>query len=60
VQVADAAALEGAVLELLANPARRKRLGAAARRLVLSQQGATRRTLEALDYLIAPPLARIG
>jgi 3-deoxy-D-manno-octulosonic-acid transferase len=60
IQVAGPEALEETLLELLADPGRRKRLGAAARRLVLSQQGATRRTLEALDYLIAPPVARAG
>ncbi|HEY1378910.1 MAG TPA: 3-deoxy-D-manno-octulosonic acid transferase [Gemmataceae bacterium] len=60
VQVADAASLEGAVLELLADVRRRKQLGATARRLVVAQQGATRRTLEALDFLIAPRLARVG
>ena len=60
VQVADAAALEGAVLELLADARQRKQLGATARKLVLAQQGATQRTLEALDFLIAPRLARAG
>ena len=54
------AALEGAVLELLADVRKRKQLGATARRLVLAQQGATRRTLEALDFLIQPRLARAG
>jgi 3-deoxy-D-manno-octulosonic-acid transferase len=58
VQVADEAALEGAVLTLLADGKRRKELGATARRLVLAQQGATRRTLEALDFLVSPRLAR--
>jgi len=57
VQVADPAALEGTVLELLADP---RKLGATARRLVLAQQGATERTLEALDFLISPRLARAG
>jgi 3-deoxy-D-manno-octulosonic-acid transferase len=60
VQVADAAALEGSVLELLADVRKRKQLGATARRLVLAQQGATQRTLEALDFLISPRLARAG
>jgi 3-deoxy-D-manno-octulosonic-acid transferase len=58
VQVADEAALEGAVLTLLGDARRRKHLGETARRLVLAQQGATQRTLEALDFLIAPRLAR--
>jgi 3-deoxy-D-manno-octulosonic-acid transferase len=60
VQVADAAALEGAVLELLADVRKRKQLGTTARKLVLAQQGATQRTLEALDFLVAPRLARAG
>ncbi len=60
VQVADPAALEGAVLDLLADVRRRKQLGAVARKLVVAQQGATRRTLEALDFLVAPRLARVG
>jgi 3-deoxy-D-manno-octulosonic-acid transferase len=60
VQVADAAALEGAVLELLADVRKRKQLGTTARKLVLAQQGATVRTLEALDFLVAPRLARAG
>ena len=60
VQVADAATLEGAVLELLADVRKRKQLGATARKLVLAQQGATQRTLEALDFLVAPRLARAG
>jgi len=60
VQVADPAALEGAVLELLADSRKRKTLGTTARRLVLAQQGATQRTLEALDFLIGPRLRRAG
>jgi 3-deoxy-D-manno-octulosonic-acid transferase len=60
VQVADAGTLEGAVLELLADVRKRKQLGATARKLVLAQQGATQRTLEALDFLVAPRLARAG
>jgi 3-deoxy-D-manno-octulosonic-acid transferase len=60
VQVTDAATLEGAVLELLADVRKRKQLGVTARRLVLAQQGATQRTLEALDFLVAPRLARVG
>jgi 3-deoxy-D-manno-octulosonic-acid transferase len=60
VQVADEAALEGAVLTLLSDVKRRKELGATARRLVVAQQGATRRTLDALDFLVSPRLARAG
>jgi 3-deoxy-D-manno-octulosonic-acid transferase len=60
VQVADAAALEGTVLELLADGRKRKALGTTARRLVLAQQGATQRTLEALDFLLGPRLRRAG
>ncbi|MFO0811196.1 MAG: 3-deoxy-D-manno-octulosonic acid transferase [Gemmataceae bacterium] len=60
VQVADAAELERATAALLADPSRRKRMGAAARRLVLSQQGATAKTLDLLDFLIAPRVAKAG
>ena len=60
VQVVDPAGLEGAVLELLADVRKRKQLGTTARKLVLAQQGATQRTLEALDFLIGPRLARAG
>jgi 3-deoxy-D-manno-octulosonic-acid transferase len=59
-QVTDASALEGAVLELLADARQRRQLGTTARKLVLAQQGATQRTLEALDFLVAPRLARAG
>jgi 3-deoxy-D-manno-octulosonic-acid transferase len=60
VQVADAAGLAKAVPELLASASRRKQLGTTARRLVLAQQGATAHTLDALDFLIEPTLARVG
>jgi 3-deoxy-D-manno-octulosonic-acid transferase len=53
VQVADAAALETAVHRLLADAGERARMGAAARRFVREQQGATARTLELLDGLLA-------
>ncbi len=51
VQVADAASLEGAVLRLLEDGAERQRLGAAGRRLVLQQLGATERTVALLGRL---------
>ncbi len=53
VQVADAPALEAAVRRLLADPAERSRMGAAARQFVRDQQGATERTLDLLDALLA-------
>jgi 3-deoxy-D-manno-octulosonic-acid transferase len=53
VQVADAAALEGAVRRLLADEAERTRMGTAARRFVKEQQGATERTLNLLDDLLS-------
>jgi 3-deoxy-D-manno-octulosonic-acid transferase len=59
-QVGDAAELEAVVLRLLADPAERQRLGQAARRLVLRQQGATERTVEVLGQLsrrVPGPLA---
>jgi 3-deoxy-D-manno-octulosonic-acid transferase len=55
VQIDDAAALEREAARLLADAAERLRLGEAARRFVLSQQGATERTLERLGPLVARP-----
>jgi 3-deoxy-D-manno-octulosonic-acid transferase len=54
IEVADAASLETEVLRLLANPVHRDQLGHAARQFVLSQQGATARTLELLAELMQP------
>jgi 3-deoxy-D-manno-octulosonic-acid transferase len=54
-QVGDAAELEAAVRRLLGDAAERHRLGAAARRLVEQQQGATQRTVELLDQLLPAP-----
>jgi len=54
IQVADANALEEAVMRMLGDAAKRKRLGDAARAFVLSQQGATARTLDELKKLMAP------
>jgi 3-deoxy-D-manno-octulosonic-acid transferase len=48
IQVADTAGLEKETLRLLADERARQMLGECARRFVLSQQGATERTLEAL------------
>jgi 3-deoxy-D-manno-octulosonic-acid transferase len=53
VQVADAVALERETARLLADARERARLGEAARRFVLSQQGATQRTLDYLKPLAA-------
>jgi 3-deoxy-D-manno-octulosonic-acid transferase len=50
----DAAGLERELAGLLADAVRRSAMGAAARRLVRDQQGATRRTLDVLDELIGP------
>ena len=52
VQVQDAIALENAVARLLCDASERQRLGAAARAFVLSQQGATERTLDELQELM--------
>jgi 3-deoxy-D-manno-octulosonic-acid transferase len=52
IQVADAAQLQLAVSRLLDDARERERLGQAAREFVLSQQGATERTLQALDQLV--------
>ncbi len=60
VQVADAAELERETLRLLEDPAARLALGTAARAFVQSQQGATERTLDLLDQLMARTLDRIA
>jgi 3-deoxy-D-manno-octulosonic-acid transferase len=52
IQVQDAAALETEVCRLLADAPLRQRLGQAARQFVLSQQGATERTLDELRKLV--------
>jgi len=52
VQVADAAALGMTVQGLVQDRAERERLGAAAQRFVLQQQGATQRTIDLLDDLL--------
>jgi 3-deoxy-D-manno-octulosonic-acid transferase len=54
VQVADGRALEDALIDLLANPARRARLGDAARALVDANRGAKARTLDAIAALLPP------
>jgi 3-deoxy-D-manno-octulosonic-acid transferase len=53
VQVADEAGLEAVVRRLLKDESDRRRLGEAARSLVLAQQGATERTVALLDGLLA-------
>ena len=52
IQVQDAIELENAVMQLLDNAVLRRNLGDAARQFVLSQQGATERTLDALQKLL--------
>ena len=52
IQVADANELEQAVSRLLGDDAERHRLGLAARKLVLAQQGATARTIDLLGRLL--------
>jgi 3-deoxy-D-manno-octulosonic-acid transferase len=52
IQVADATELERAVRELLSDGERRQRLGESARRFVREQQGATARTMTAIDDLL--------
>jgi hypothetical protein len=42
------------------SPNQRRTLGAAARRFVLSQQGATERTLQALEFLVSPRVLKAG
>jgi 3-deoxy-D-manno-octulosonic-acid transferase len=52
IQIRDAPELEREVLRLLIHAESRKHLGKAARRFVLSQQGATERTLAAMDQIL--------
>ncbi len=52
IQIVDETDLRNEVSRLLASKVERIRLGAAARRLVLEQQGATARTIDLLDQLL--------
>jgi 3-deoxy-D-manno-octulosonic-acid transferase len=54
VMVRDAAELETELAKLVANAGSRERMGAAARELVRQQQGATARTLDAIDDALPP------
>jgi 3-deoxy-D-manno-octulosonic-acid transferase len=58
IRVADATDLERVTRRLLADRAEREKRGALARQFVLGQQGATHRTLEMLDELLAQGLKR--
>jgi len=51
-QVPDAAGLEPALAALLADDALRERMGGAAREQVRRQQGATARTIDAIDSVL--------
>ncbi|MEZ5416064.1 MAG: 3-deoxy-D-manno-octulosonic acid transferase [Vicinamibacterales bacterium] len=57
VQVESEVAFETAILDLMSDPVRRARLGAAARALVDANRGAKARTLDALDVLLPPQSA---
>jgi len=60
-QIQDGEELEAVVRRLLADSEERQRLGEAARRLVLDQQGATGRTMEVLEKIMHPsPLGGEG
>lgn len=52
IQIQDAAELETATLELLSNAGRRLELGQRARAFVLSQQGATEKSVKVLEDLL--------
>jgi 3-deoxy-D-manno-octulosonic-acid transferase len=60
IQIHDAAGLEMTVRRLLADRSERERLGTAARQFVLSQQGATERTVDLLDKVIDSRAERQG
>jgi 3-deoxy-D-manno-octulosonic-acid transferase len=53
IQVHDRTELETAVRRLLKDASERRRLGTVAQQFVLAQQGATARTIDALDRLVA-------
>lgn len=53
IQVRDEAEWESVTLDLLGNASKRMDLGRRAREFVLSQQGATQRSIEALEALLA-------
>jgi len=55
IMVKDAAELEVKMLELLADPARLREMGERAKALVQEQQGATARTMDAIDGILALP-----
>lgn len=57
VQITDSTSMEAAVARLLDDPAEARRQGAAAQELIRTQQGATERTLDLLDGLLAPHAA---
>ncbi|HZZ77502.1 MAG TPA: 3-deoxy-D-manno-octulosonic acid transferase [Gemmataceae bacterium] len=59
-QVQDGVALEAALWRLLEDATLRRQLGEAARRFVLSQQGATGRTLDALRALLDTEEGRVA
>jgi 3-deoxy-D-manno-octulosonic-acid transferase len=59
-QIADADQLEQELHRLLTDPLLRTNLGSAARQFVLSQQGATAKTLDLLDILLPAPLTKFS
>ena len=52
IQIDDAAELEVVLQRLFEDASERERLGTAARKFVLSQQGATERTIDSLAHLL--------
>jgi 3-deoxy-D-manno-octulosonic-acid transferase len=54
IKIADEAELEATMRELLADPERLRGMGRRARALVQAQQGATGRTMDAIDGVLAP------
>jgi 3-deoxy-D-manno-octulosonic-acid transferase len=58
IQIHSAGELPGALLELLGDPVKRARLGAAARALVEANRGARARSLEAVAELLPPASAQ--
>jgi 3-deoxy-D-manno-octulosonic-acid transferase len=60
VQIMEAAGLDATVYRLLGDAAERRRLGTAAQEFVQQQQGATERTIQCLDGLLAVRHSRVA
>jgi 3-deoxy-D-manno-octulosonic-acid transferase len=60
IQVADGSELEVVIQRLLGDPGARRRLGVAAQRFVLAQQGATERVIDCLDRMLVSNSSQVS